>query len=121
MKVTSEQYIEMLGRLNRNKLRESPAQPDSTSESDLHEKILAYCRERLWPVVHSRMDRATTNALGVPDFVIAASDGRVLWVEVKSSQGKLRPEQAGFKVMLEMHGHVYHLVTSMRRFLDIVA
>lgn len=42
--------------------------------------------------VHSRMDRATTNEKGIPDFVIGIR-GRLVAIELKQPGNRLTPEQ----------------------------
>lgn len=94
---------------------------DVELESELQDAIENYCRNRLWPFVRSRMNKATTFTFpGVPDFVIAASYGRTFWIETKSRNGKQTPEQLGFQMMLEKCGHLYHLVRSYDKFLEII-
>lgn len=88
-------------------------------EGGLHEEIEAECRRRGWAYVHSRMDAPTTTARGVPDFVIAASQGRTLWIECKSRTGKQTPEQLGFALQCELQGHVVHVVRSLADFMEI--
>ncbi|MGA2686259.1 MAG: VRR-NUC domain-containing protein [Verrucomicrobiota bacterium] len=90
-----------------------------TDESDLHNQILAECRRRLWPVVHSRMDCATTTARGCPDFVIFANHSRAFLVECKSIGGKLTTEQLGWQAMLRRNGHLLFVVRSFTEFLDV--
>ena len=89
-------------------------------EGGLHDDIIAQCRHRLWPVIHSRMDMATTTATGAPDFVIFADAGRVFAVESKTKTGKQTPQQIGWQMLMERNGHRYHLVRSLAEFLDLV-
>lgn len=90
------------------------------NEGALHDAILAECRRRLWPVIHSRMDCATTTTRGCPDFVVFAERGFVFAIECKTRKGKLTPEQAGWRMMLLRNGHKYAVVRSMAEFLDVV-
>lgn len=94
--------------------------PAVAREADLHDDILAYCRARGWPVVHSRMDVPTTSGVGTPDFVIALPQGRTLWVEAKAASGKLRPEQAAWLAALRLRCHVADVVRSMEEFIALV-
>ena len=89
-------------------------------ESCLHDGILAYCRQRGWPVVHSRMDVPATCGVGTPDFVIALPGGRTIWIEVKSAKGKLRPEQNAWLASLRRVDHIAEVVRSMEDFVSII-
>ena len=89
-------------------------------EAELHEQIIYECRGRLWPFVRSRMDLPSTTSLGAPDFVIAADNGRVFFIEAKTKTGKQSPAQIGWQMMLERNGHKYHLVRSFEQFLEAI-
>jgi hypothetical protein len=89
-------------------------------EGGLHDDILAECRRRLWPVVHSRMDAATTTAKGVTDFIIPADRGMTFYIEAKTRTAKLTTEQLGFKAMVQRNGHKYAVVRNMAEFLGAV-
>lgn len=89
-------------------------------EADLHDDILAYCRAKGWPVVHSRMDVPQTAGIGTPDFVVALPGGLTAWVEAKAAAGKVRPEQAAWMAALRAHGHRAEIVRSFPEFLNIV-
>jgi hypothetical protein len=52
-------------------------------ERDLHEKFEGWCRINGVAVVHSRMDRKTSQACGVPDFV-CLKNGAGCCVEFKA-------------------------------------
>ena len=70
--------------------------------------------------VHSRMDRATTTACGVCDFIIFAGGGLVIKIECKSRAGKLTMPQQGFIAAMKKNGHEVHVVRSFSEFLQIV-
>ena len=119
------QYQEMLARVERNKLRgavtrEAAEIISERSERDLHDKILAECARRGFIAIHSRMDRPTTNNVGLADFVILADHGRTLLVECKSRTGKLTTEQLAFKMLAERLGHTVHVCRSMSEFLTVI-
>jgi hypothetical protein len=92
----------------------------SGTERNLHEAILEYCLSKRWLAVHSRMDRATTTARGVPDFLILLPKGRLLCVECKSRLGKATVEQLGWRLWAEKLGHQWVLVRDMAGFLEAV-
>lgn len=92
----------------------------ATDESKLHEQIIAECRRRGWYYVHSRMDRRTTTALGVVDFIIAADGGRTFWIEAKARNKKPTREQAGAIHWLANLGHKSIVVHNLDGFLAAV-
>lgn len=89
-------------------------------EADLHDAILAFCRDMVWPCHHSRMDRPATCGVGTPDFAIAIPGGVTVWVEAKAKGGKLRPEQAAWLAGLRRVGHVAEVVRSMEEFRAVI-
>lgn len=90
-------------------------------EKDLHDQILAYCRTKGLPVIHSRMDVPSTVGVGTPDFVIALPAGGTLWVEAKTGKGKLTKEQSAWMAMLSRLGHQACVVRSMAEFVAQIA
>jgi hypothetical protein len=92
----------------------------ATRESLLHDAILAECRARGLRVIHSRMDRASTVAVGAPDFVIALVGARTLWIECKSAHGVLRHDQAAWIATLQSLGHEAHVIRSIEEFIAII-
>jgi hypothetical protein len=96
-----------------------PAKP--TSEADLHEQIFAECRRRGWIPLHGAMSERTHRTIGEPDFIIIADRGQVLFVECKSSYGKLRPEQQALHIWMRKLGHTVHVVRSLAEFLSASA
>lgn len=98
-----------------------PAPQDAEPlEADLHDKIDAECRRRGWVTVHSRMDRATTTAVGLCDFIIFADGGVVINIECKSRSGKLSLPQLSFIAAMKRCGHEVHTVRSFSEFMRIV-
>lgn len=125
-RMTDAEYLACIARLDRQRTKKTyveagsvSATPDAGHESDLHDKIAAECRRRGWAYVHSRMDAPTTTTRGVPDFIIAARDGRTLWIECKSATGKQTPAQLGFALQCERNGHKVHLVRSFDEFFKV--
>jgi hypothetical protein len=80
-------------------------------KAELKGKLEAYERNRA-----NRFEPAK----GVPDFVIFADGGRVFAIECKPAKGKLTPEQAGWRMMLQRNGHKFAVVRSMTEFLGAV-
>lgn len=125
MPFSSEDLAMMQARLNRRftKPPEVEAINDAVAkESDLQQQIRNFLYERRWAFFWSPMHKASSAGMsGITDFIVAAPNGRTLWVEAKSRTGKLRTEQLGFKMLLEANGHEHHVVRSYREFCEVVA
>jgi len=111
--------------LMQRELRQAPKQraPESATtelESELHEAIKAELKRRRWFFCYSRMDKRTTQQLGIPDFVIAAPDGRTFWIEAKRRLGKLTKEQNIARHCLLALGHMHATVYSFQQFIDAI-
>ena len=89
--------------------------PGPDLEANLHDSILEYCRARGWLAIHSRMDKPTTTALGVSDFVIVTPN-TVLFVEAKRKGNKPTPKQRGFLMAVGALGWPNTVVYSMADF-----
>ena len=111
MPITSQQFREMEARL----MPKTAKSPDAFTgkESELHRMIEDDLRARRWYFVHSRCDRATTTQKGVTDFIVAMPFGKVAWVEVKTKNGKLTPEQNVARHVLSALGHRHYIVRSL--------
>lgn len=90
-----------------------------TDESELHNDIIEYCKDRRWIYFHGSMAHATKRTKGEPDFIILG-DRRVFFIECKSKTGKLSTDQLGVIQWAETLGHTIHVVTSMDQFRKIV-
>jgi hypothetical protein len=66
---------------------------EARCERDLHDDIERYCRERGYLVCHSRMDMASTIAVGWPDFVVFMPCGKACFLECKVRGAKATTEQ----------------------------
>lgn len=93
---------------------------DVRSERDLQKQIANLLRLRgIW-FSWARMDRATTNMLGTPDFLFARA-GQACAMEVKFGKGKLRVEQERAVLEMERNGWCVAVVRSVeeaREFLN---
>jgi hypothetical protein len=123
MPITPFQYQQMLARTSAvkrvNAEIAASTEPVIQSESDLHDQIIEECKNRGWLYVHSRMDKPTTTACGVTDFIIATTDGRTLWIECKREGVKLTPEQRATIHWLERNRQLVGVVYSFQNFLGI--
>lgn len=118
--ITQAQYADMLARTQRNSGR-MPTEPEIVEqESDLHDEIIRICKCRGWFYVHSRMDKRTTQAVGVPDFIIAADNSETYWIECKRKGSKPTPEQLATICHLRHNGHIAGIVTNMAEFWQLV-
>ena len=97
----------------RNVVKTIAEDAHSGPERDLHDQIEAELIRRRWYYVHSRMDKRSTQNKGVPDFIIAAPNGRTIWMEVKTKSGKLDENQTITKHVLTALLHEHCVVRSM--------
>lgn len=83
-------------------------------ESAFHDEIMSYLRRAgIRGVVHSRMDKASTQAKGVPDFLFAV-EGVPVALEAKVKGRKVTPEQAGWLTALRLDGWITSVVRSIK-------
>lgn len=92
-------------------------------ESELHNQIEDELKRRRWLYIHSRTDKRTTTAKGVPDFAIFPQfsyRNRPFFVEVKTKTGKLTPEQRAFQVVAELLEYRFVVCRSFGEFLKAI-
>jgi hypothetical protein len=68
------------------------------------------------PVARARfgaMRKAFGATAGFPDLVVCLKDGRVCFIEMKSSVGRLSAAQLAVHAWLEEHGHIVVVGTSI--------
>lgn len=70
------------------------------------------------PAVAAKM-KAEGVKRGVADICCMLPEGKVLWVEVKTRTGSMKPEQKAFKETCEKLGHTYVLVRSVNEFIKL--
>lgn len=88
-------------------------------EADLHDKILDWVHKRGWLAIHSRMDRRTTTAKGVSDFIII-TPWNVFFVECKQPGKKTTTEQAAFLAHVDKLRWPNAVVHSMKEFVEFI-
>lgn len=118
MRWTPEQLADYERRRNPPQVNRTEAVDD---ESQLHNDIKQHCKNKGWRYVNARMDKRSSIGEGICDFIIAADNGRVFWIECKSKTGKISLGQSTFIVWLLKLGHTVHVVTNMDQFLEIVS
>ena len=122
MSISNLQFAEMEARLNRNRVRDiADSHPTEGSEAELQQAIEEEIKRLGWPYVHTRMDCATTYTVrGVPDFILVAPGGTVLWIECKTAKGKLTADQEGFGKWLGMYCQTFAVARSVEAFRGLV-
>ena len=125
MPINQAQLAEILERLQRNHKRQAP-DPEPVKigrgvecERDLHDDINDFCRARGWLVVHSRMDRPSTQAKGVSDFIIATTRS-VYFLECKRHGKKPTPDQQAFAAHIRKLGWPGGVAHNMDEFKSIL-
>jgi hypothetical protein len=90
-------------------------------ESDLHNAIIDYCKSKGWQYLHGSMAHRSRRTLGENDFTILADRSQVRFVECKSKNGKLSPDQQAFIAHAKKNGHVVYVVRSLDEFVKLFA
>lgn len=121
MSINSIQFAQMLARVEQNSGRMPVSDDPVTKESDLHQDIIDLCKRRGWFYVRSRMDRRSTQAPGVPDFIVAADDGKTIWIECKAKGNKPSNEQLATITFLKAKGHAAAICYNMADVMELVA
>lgn len=80
--------------------------PDVMSEAQFQQRIIDYCQLRGLLVFHDNDSRR--NRAGFPDLVVAGAHG-VIFAELKTETGKLRPEQETWLLKLRAAGSTAYL------------
>lgn len=122
MRLTTAQYLDILNKQERNKLREAPPQEPVDREADLHRQIIDFCNSQWprWKYIHCRMDRETSIDVGAPDFIIFAPKSQTIALECKAKGNKLSLEQNIWIRELNLLNHTCHVVYNFDQFLAVV-
>ncbi|MBW2610686.1 MAG: hypothetical protein JRC68_10145 [Deltaproteobacteria bacterium] len=118
MRWTQKDLDEFHGRREAWKDVDAEDTPDQGLESNLQQKVLAYCRANGWPCFHDRSRKK--NNPGWPDNFVFLPGGVVVLVELKSEGGCLRSEQKSLRLALRWLKHEVHVVRSFRKFVEII-
>lgn len=118
MGISDYQYQQMLARLEKSQAS-SPKTPEASDslEAELHEEIMQYCRLRSWIAVHSRMDKRSTVAKGVTDFIIVTPQ-TVMFIECKRPGKERTEEQLAFAQAVKTLDWPYAVVHTFQEFLE---
>ena len=92
--------------------------PDKGKESRLQAKIEQWCRDKGLPYFHDRS--RGKNKAGWPDLTICLPKGIVLFLELKSAKGVMRPEQKHIRQQMVFLGHHHFVVKSYKGFLWVL-
>lgn len=119
--IKAADFLAMQARLALKQGRKAPVADAVERELTLHNDILAWCAGQWprWKVLRARPDQPSTIAEGAHDLTIFAPRSRVICVECKRKDGKLRPSQQSWRLELELLGHNVHVVRSMSEFLEL--
>ncbi len=89
-------------------------------EKQLHKLIWQELNRRDVVVIHSRMDKRTTNAMGIPDFCFVYG-GVPYAIEAKARKGKLTAEQMRTLHRMAGNGWHCHVVFNFDEFKKIIS
>ncbi len=94
---------------------ERHAKEEAKVERELHKLIANELLRRGIFAIHSRMDKRSTQAKGVPDFCFVVR-GVPIAVECKTEKGQLSREQELVRVQMESNGWLYFVVRDFKGF-----
>lgn len=91
-------------------------------ESVLQGKIVAYCNGHGYPCLSFSQSRKARGFLraGWCDITILLPKGRVVFLELKSAKGRLKPEQAELMQQAKYLQHEWHVVRTWKLFMEII-
>jgi hypothetical protein len=115
MRWTEEKLLEYQAR---NKSFKSDDKPDEENECELDRKIYKYCKDIGYYAFHDYS--RGINKSGHLDWVIALPNGRTVWIENKSKNGKLSTEQKLNIIKLSGLNHEVYECRSYKKFLEII-
>jgi hypothetical protein len=123
MPITSEQYLAMLCRTEKNRGRDTPSAntPAEKEIEEIHEPILKWAREQVpfVPVIYHRPDIKSGLKRGVNDLTVFFR-GEVFLLEGKSRTGKLSTEQIAWIIACGKQGFKVHVIHSAQDFFDMI-
>lgn len=93
------------------------------SEADLQSACNAYLHRRGIRFFHDQKGRSSggkRQRAGLPDLVIWPGKGRTLFVELKSTKGRLRTQQLEFRDWAHGNGYVFEVARSLEEFVRLV-
>lgn len=94
---------------------------DAKAERELHDQIEQWLRMKgVRCIVHSRMDKKTTQKKGVPDFLFVMK-GNAFAIEVKVGNNQLTKEQEAWLVDAAVDGWICRVVRSLDQLIASVA
>lgn len=121
MRWTPEALAEHQARLKRFSQKthiNEPEQADEGLEREIDAKIAKFIKEHGYYGFHDRSRRV--NVAGYLDWVIALPNGRTVYIENKSKNGKLTKEQKTNITKLLGLGHEVYECRSYKKFLEII-
>lgn len=88
-------------------------------EKHLHDQIQTDCNRRGWVTFHGATHKRAWRTKGEPDFSIAIPGGITLWVECKTRDGTLSPEQIDVEAKLRALDHRHFVVRDLAEWMAV--
>lgn len=118
--MSPEQFQALQAKRARTQLRPAPAGTARPSlEKDLHNQIQTDCNRRGWVTFHGATHKRAWRTKGEPDFSIAIPGGITLWVECKTRDGTLSPEQIDVEAKLRALDHRHFVVRDLAEWMAV--
>lgn len=58
---------------------------------------------------------------GIPDWMYMRENGKICWIELKTEDGSLSPEQVKFRELCVLLNHEYHIIRDFKTFFTLFA
>lgn len=83
-------------------------------------KCLFHVNNKAKNKIEGNQMKAKGVVAGVSDFIYLAKNGKVLFIELKTDEGKQSKEQKEFEQIAKDRGHLYFVVRSVKEFFDLI-
>ncbi len=119
-------YSKIIGENNRaksNLMKEQGLNITLEKESDLQRNTNAYLarlRDAGRIVDYFHLKDARGERAGLPDVLIFCPNNKIIYIELKTSKGKLRPEQKKFRDRCNMLSAIYNVCRTMPEVINVI-
>jgi hypothetical protein len=127
MTILPEHVLNKMSKADRKRLgkagltaTEIHSKQDYRAEIEIHNQIKAYLSRNNIRYLYASPNKRSTLPVGFPDITILLIGGRMLFLEVKTANGKLSPEQIDWQTYLTSIDHLHYVVRSYDEAIAII-